>query len=277
MARADLVEILVKSPRSGPAVSKPRFFGIPAPREPRGCSFTGVSENASTSDLRAQALTYALQTFGPATHRGLAGPALQRVAERCRDGVPIAEAVSAFAFEDWNAGRERRGEFLQSFREQLTKEGHRALGAQGRRRHDGEDLVSSVMGDLLESDKPLRFTTRSAFLQLLRQRMRWKAIAYEKSARKLHIEEPESETSVPLGFLPSNGRGPRTHVQDADSILHLSLQVFRLPPQEREVVRRRLKGERLTDIAQALGIRSDSVSHIFARARKKLRDIDARR
>src|SRR3954451_1168706 len=124
----------------------------------------------------------------------------------------------------------------------------RRLGRRLRVKVDSGDIVQSVFADVLAgfADGGWRFSGRSQWLAFLR-RIAWRRLAdrYQQHRRDLDREQALVETAPPS--LPHSAAPRPSEVAQGHEFLECVLQAC--PPAHREVVRLRMNGFRLGEIA----------------------------
>jgi RNA polymerase sigma factor (sigma-70 family) len=164
-------------------------------------------------------------------------------------------------------------EFLGHFLGDLMALGRANLGAGLRRHLDTGDLVQSVVKDLWPELAALRFESRTGFLALLHQRLRWKAA---NRARDLRSGRRREDLRA-AGFDPGSsavagaGAGPPTAAGAAEERAELTRRVAALPDKERELLRRHLAGEPLASIAESLSVAPAAAKRRLQRALRRVR------
>ncbi len=205
--------------------------------------------------------------LGPTSLELIRQPQVARaVAERMQGGASPADAVLAEVHCRVGSDRALLGEFLSSFVPELLRYGTREINQSIRRVTDQADLVQSILADVLPDVANIEFQSRAAFVAFLRRRTRWKAGTKRRGARKLpQVSEPMPEPQNP-------GPSPPSVVIREDEHREIALRILRLPPREREMLQRHLRGESTTTISEQLGMSPRTARRCLAEARKLVRE-----
>lgn len=134
------------------------------------------------------------------------------------------------------------------------------------------DLVNSVVGDVWRDIAKIEYPGRRQFLSYLAQRLRWKA---SDRARARNVRPEGHRQELPGGgeWLSISQTGPATLVGREEDKAALSLLLVRLPPRDRELLTRSLRGESIPDIAAAMKMSEAAVRKAIQRAIRKARQL----
>lgn len=135
-----------------------------------------------------------------------------------------------------------------------------------------EDLVQSVLGDLSADAAELTFETRAQFIRLLIRRHQWKQRDRIRGAvsgrRREDLRAPASSEELPL---PSGARTPQSLVGGREEAIRVLRCIQGLPTRDRHLVRMRMRGADLQEVAAELDLSLDSARRAMSRALERLR------
>ncbi len=135
-----------------------------------------------------------------------------------------------------------------------------------RRLVDGEDILISVLGDLVPVLGALEFRGRKPFLFLVRNRLDWKLQDKLRAARAACRREDRRQPLPEGDVLPAAGDGrPSTRMADWRTF------VARLAPQERKIVDLRSRGYSAAEIGERLQLKAAAVRKRLQRIREQFR------
>ncbi len=243
---------------------------------------THHSGSPTPAETLEEALQIARIQLGPHSASLLGKPHLQSLLlSRFRRGGNLEDSVFAIIFEygcrdrgqSFGCGDPRiANEFFGSFLSVLHAKGRRLTRGNLERALDSQDLVQSVIGDLL--DKPFDFQGRAQFLAYLDQGMRWKVSAARNgssSQKRLDADPLDLETEPTLDQ-PSH-HSPLSQLANDEQLERLLLGMQRLKPDDREVMEQYLKGRPQAEIAQDIGVTVAALRSRMARILKKIRSM----
>lgn len=143
-----------------------------------------------------------------------------------------------------------------------------------RRFLDTGDLVQSVLGDIWPDLGKLNFESRSEFLSLLRQRMKWKAGDKKRffHAQRRREDLRVSATTEEMGVA---GIAPSALTQQINKEEHnqMLLALFRLPQRDRTLVKLHMRGASGEEMAEKMGLSLVAARKALERALKRVRSL----
>lgn len=232
-----------------------------------------MEENPSQYDAAALELEEFLAAqLGPACLNRFRDPSLQEELQTLRSsGTPLEDAILRLVHREAAEDRAIADEFLSHFLSALMRIGHFAVSDGLRRFLDSGDLVNSVAGALWQDLTRVEFRTRREFLAYLGQRVQWKAadrargLTTDKRREDLH-REVDFEAA---GLTDAEQAGPSTLAGTAEEQDRLILVLLRLPPRDREILTRHLRGEDHAQVATALDLNPAAARKALQRAIEK--------
>lgn len=230
-------------------------------------------ETDSVREHLEAALLVARESLGPASATLLGLPESQAVLlSRLRAGLALEDAVLGVVHEAAHTDRDLANEFLAYFLEDLMCAGHGALGGGLRRFLDTGDLVDSVVGDVWPQLRDIQFETRASFISLLAKRIQWKA---SDRARALGTSKRREDRRVevePGDLVAESEPGASSIAGRQDESDWLVLQILKLPPRDRTILRLHLGGASPRVIADKLGILLEAAQRATHRALERARE-----
>lgn len=240
----------------------------------------GAEATRGARTLVDEALRFARRSLGPESTRLVGRAATQAlVLSQVRAGLGVEDAVLAEVHRRMHEDRALANEFLAFFLSDLYRLGRPMLSPGLHRFLDTGDLAQSVLGDLWPQLGSLRFRTRSEFLSLLAQRLRWKS---SDGARKAHRGEASLEELDPACAEPAeeSGQDPLQRALDKDGHERLILTLTRLSERDRRLLAAHLQGEPLEALMAELELGYEAArkaqQRALARARRLVQDDVAR-
>lgn len=211
--------------------------------------------------------------LGPVSAERLAGPEPQAAFEEAlRGGKDELDALLSIAYPLALRDREVAGEFLGHFLKTLLGNGRNHLSTRLRSTYGAEDLVQSVVGDLLPRLGELEFGTRGEFLSLLLMRLNWKA------GRRGRAPQPELDPTALEEALPEQVPGREEEVLTPLSALAAEeneglvvLAIHRLCLEDQQLIRWSMEGRTREWMARELGLSRPTLRKRLERARRRLR------
>ncbi|MFQ5748193.1 MAG: sigma-70 family RNA polymerase sigma factor [Planctomycetota bacterium] len=192
------------------------------------------------------------------------------VREKVQAGIPVEDAVLAEVHGKAAEDRQLADEFLAHFLSEFLRLGHSALSPGLRRFLDTGDLVQSVLGDLWPELAGIRFESRGAFLSLLAQKLRWKAMGH---ARGLRAGRRREDLRAPISLsrlsVSTGGGSPPSLAGDKEEADRFLLALVRLPERDRTILRLHFRGTALAEIGAEVGLAPRSASVALQRAIKR--------
>jgi RNA polymerase sigma factor (sigma-70 family) len=226
-----------------------------------------------TAETLKEATRVARIQLGPSSARLISEPGyLSLLLSRAERMNSLEDAVFSIVFEFGLNDQEISNEFFGSFLAVLHAKGRRLLAGNLERILGSQDLVQSVIGDLLA--KPIEFQGRAQFLSYLDQGMRWKASSARGSARadrQLDYDPIELDTSPPNQDIEQPGL--LSNLESEEDRERLLLGMLRLPESERELMRLYLEGLGAAEIAERTGRTLEATRSALARTRRKILDM----
>ncbi len=217
---------------------------------------------------------FLVDQLGPACVERFRDPALQRELDTLLDGGnSLDDAVLRLIHREAAADRAIADEFLGHFLIAMSRIGHFAMSDGLRRFLDTGDLVNSVAGSVWRDLTSIEFRSRGEFLAYLGKRLQWKAA---DRARKLSAGKRREDRRREVDVEESNrtekeAPGPSTLAEGVEERERLILALLRLPPRDRELLQRSLRGEDQVQIAESLGMSPEAVRKATQRAIEKAR------
>lgn len=207
--------------------------------------------------------------LGPASAAAFDRPSLRRDYERLiAEGRDREDAMLAAVHPSAREDSELAGEFLGYFMRLMFGVRDGAPDPRLRQAYDVEDLVQSVVGDLLPRLEDLEFTGRSAFLRLLTMRLGWKK--QDKLRRPIPAsvapDECESDARV-----RADQCTPLTAVVREEQEALLVLALNRLDREDQEILRESMSGLSREEMAERAGCSCAALRKRLERARAALR------
>jgi len=192
---------------------------------------------------------------------------LSAVQKRVQAGITMEDAVLSEVHQKASENRLLADEFLAHFLSDFLRLGHGALSPGLRRFLDTGDLVQSVLGDLWTELAGIRFESRGAFLSLLAQKLRWKAMGHARGLRAGRRRE-DLRTPISLSRLsvPTGGGSPPSLAAGKEETDRFLLALVRLPERDRTILRLHFRGTALAEIAAQVGLAPRSASVALQRA-----------
>lgn len=226
----------------------------------------------STQDSPSEILAFARERLGPASERHLTHPDAQaRVRSRLRGGCDREDAVLGELFRAADGDRHVANEFVAYFLNDLLRLGHRAHDAGLRRFLDTGDLVQSIVGDLWQDLRAVRFDSRAGFLAYLSRKLRWKAADRGRSARReLDRGKRRAERDELTDEAPKQA-SPILIAIDEEERERLILLLLRLPERDRDLLTLFLKGLDIGAIAEHMQLSRDAARVALQRAIERAR------
>lgn len=234
-----------------------------------------MEDHLDTDGLPAEELEEFLAgQLGPACLERFGELALRKeLAALLTDGVALEDAVLRLVHRESAFDRVVADEFLGHFLSAMTRIGHFLVSDGLRRYLDSGDLVDSIVGNLWQEFTQVEFRTRREFLAFLGRRMQWKAadkargLAAGRRREDLHREVDFATAGLSNDDQP----GPSTLAMGAEDRDRLILALLRLPPRDREILNRHLRGEDHAEVARALGLQPAAARKALQRAIEKAR------
>jgi RNA polymerase sigma factor (sigma-70 family) len=214
------------------------------------------------------------EELGPASMECLQDPGHQAEYLELRgNGIEAEDAVLHLVHRQALSNPTLADEFLGHFLESMLLVGRLSLNEGLRRYLDTGDLVNSVVGSLWRDLSTVRFTTRNEFLSYLGQRLSWKASDKQRglAAGKRRNDLRVDLDSFAIGLAENGPKGPPSLAQSREDLERLAAVLPRLDERDRELLRRRLRGDSAQEVADTLGISLDAERKAVARAVEKLR------
>ena len=224
-------------------------------------------------DRLLEAVEFARGRLGPESERLLREPSQQALlARRLSQGQFLEDAVLAQVFTFLKDRQALQNEFFSY----ILATGHAQfsglLPAGLRRFLETGDLVQSVFGDLLGDLQSLWFETRSQFLALLLQRLRWKAADHDKQRKAQRRQEQLRVSTSPETLQQSDqGPSPASKADDREREERLVLALMRLGTRDREIIKMHLRGEPVERIGESLGLEREAARKALRRALHRAR------
>ena len=139
---------------------------------------------------------------------------------------------------------------------------------------DTDDLVQSVLGDIWKELGTLEFKNRASFLSLLGQRVKWKANDKKRSLNsQKRREDLRVEASAETIGASSKDSSALSHQLSREEHEELLLAVFRLPQQDRTLVKLYLRGASAKELASASGLSVTASRKALERALARARSL----
>lgn len=188
-------------------------------------------------------------------------------------GVPVADAVLKELHRRVAGAPDLAAEFMGYFMRRLN--GARAvdIDPQLRRCFDTGDVIGSVLGDLWPQLGELEFRDERSFLALLLTRLRWKTAQHRRrlnSGKRREDRRCEADLQEVSNL---DATAPQDREILAEERRAFAVALFRLSPEEREVVRHYLDGKSTYEYAAAKGILPGSARKRLERAIHRLRSV----
>ncbi|MAF66040.1 MAG: hypothetical protein CMJ84_10350 [Planctomycetes bacterium] len=220
----------------------------------------------------------ALQHLGPVTARMIAGEGTCLAFERTLEqGADEIDALLSTAYSLARQNRAVAGEFLQHFMSMLLASPDAVPGHDLRNIVDPQDLVQSVVGDVLPLLSELEFQSRGQFLSLLIRRLNWKRVDKIRLQRTAARGGDWRRKSV-----DPDAQVPRRHRTDpltplsamicAEQEERLVLAMHELGADDQRILRAGMTGATSTELAKLLGCSPGAARKRAQRARDRLRD-----
>jgi len=244
----------------------------PAPMASHGDLPAGVEAFVS-AELGRASLAYLVKKDRP-----------QLLGDAIEAGTPMEDAVLRLLHAAIKRDRNVANEFLAFFFYDLHKLGKFSMSSSSRLRRflDTGDLVHSVIGDIWTDIPDLKFESRHQFLQLFAQRMGWKVV---DKARRLSTQSRREDRRV---FVQPESLEQELACEEIpDKVIHdeerdrLALVLLRMSPRDRDLLKLRILGYEIQDIAEEMDMTYDTarkaVSRALGKARKLAEGSDKRR
>ncbi|MDP6538117.1 MAG: sigma-70 family RNA polymerase sigma factor [Planctomycetota bacterium] len=220
----------------------------------------------------------AARHLGQATARVLANQGCARAFERAlEEGTDELDALLAIAYPVAREDRAVAGEFLQHFMALLLSTPDAVPGHDLRHIVDPQDLVQSVVGDLLPLLCELEFHSRGQFASLLVQRLHWKRvdkIRRQKTTvrggdRKRKSIDPDARATRQHRANPLT---PLSAMICAEEEERLVLAMHELDEEDQKILRAGMSGVSASELAEQLGCSAEAARKRAERARNRLRE-----
>ncbi len=218
--------------------------------------------------------------LGPKSHSYLKAESGEgELADRLRRELSIEDATLGTVFTGLHHDTVLAGEFFSYFASVLLQSNRSVINGPLAKFYDRDDLVQSVMGDVLPKMGDLSFQTSGQFLAFLLQKLTWKrtdkyrhhGAAVRDYERNVPIESHASDERSPLVLLDPNACTPLTQLAQEEDEGRIVLALNRLSPKTQSVLRHRLEGGGLTqEYADELGVEFSSLRKQLERARALL-------
>ena len=231
---------------------------------------TDPSANSTPAETLKEAARIARIQLGPSSAALLAKPQYQSILlSRIARMQSLEDAVFAVVFEFGRNDQEISNEFFGSFLAILYAKGRRLAKGGVDNFIGSQDLVQSVIGDLLAGD--FQFQGRAQLLAYLDRGMRWKAsAARDSAAARSHRDVDPLELDTQPTTKQEHPPGPLTEMAFEEERELLALGMQRLEPHERELLQLHLAYKSLAEIAEATGRSLEATRSALARAKKKV-------
>lgn len=220
------------------------------------------------------ALLFAQERLGPASHAWLeSGPGAANLQKRLAAGAKPEDAALGAIFEQLRGNRAISEEFIGHFLKRVLGIRLVELYPGLRRMLDTGDLAQSVMADLVPAIPDLKFTTESAFLSYLVQRMRWKATDRVRSPRaRTERATSDPDAILPDAITPETGDALRGMIAEEERAA-LLITIHRLPERERTLLLRYLEGADSAQVSAELGLTPEAYRKALQRAIARAREL----
>lgn len=198
---------------------------------------------------------------------------IQELQASLADGRDLEDAALAIVHRLSGEDRAIADEFLGHFLDAMMRIGSFSVSIGLRRFLDTGDLVNSVAGALWQDLQAIEFRSRREFLAYLGKRLEWKAA---DRARGLSAGRRREDLHREVDFADAppaqEGQdGPATMVVKEEEFDRLALALLRLPPRDRELLTRHLRGENHAAVAEALDLSPEAARKALQRAIVKAR------
>lgn len=226
--------------------------------------------------LRA-AHAFTLKELGPKSHSHLKTEAGEvELERRLESEMSMEDAALGAVFLEVSSDAVLAGEFFGYFASVLLQSNRSAINGPLAKHYDRDDLVQSVLGDVLPKMGDLSFETSGQFLAFLLQKLTWKrtdkyryhGAGVRDDDRSVPLQSQSSADQDPLLFQEPSARTPLTQLTHEEDEGRIVLALNRLPQQAQGLLRHRLEGGGLTqEYATELGVEYSSLRKLLERAR----------
>ncbi|MBI4582888.1 MAG: sigma-70 family RNA polymerase sigma factor [Planctomycetes bacterium] len=181
--------------------------------------------------------------------------------------------VDNFLFERLSKGEpEALDEICRRYGKRVAALVRRRLGPALRAREETDDIAQETMVDILKGASKCHFDSEAAFLRWLQVVVEHRVLhtaEYWRAARRRASKEVRFSTAL-LDAEP-HAESPSAVLQRREEIDRLSLELARLPSEDREVIISRLFLKLpWAAVAAAMGTTEEAAQMRFTRARRKL-------
>lgn len=164
-------------------------------------------------------------------------------------------------------------EFIAYFLRDMLRIGAGALRAGLRRYLDTGDLVQSVLGDLWPELCNVTFESRARFVSLLARRLSWKAGDHVRRLEAGVRREDLRNTGAELGGAAQEEPGPSTRAELGEDEERLALVLHRLSERDARLLRLRLGGSSIAEVAERLGLSAEAAKKALTRAKERAKTL----
>ena len=229
-------------------------------------------EPPARQPLPAELEEYVAQELGPGCMNYFHKPQVVADYQKLRNtGAAVEDAALHLVHRESSNDPIIADEFFAHFLASMMKVGTLSMRNGMRRYLDSGDLVNSVAGSLWKDLASTEFTTRKEYLGFLGRRLGWKASdrAQGLNAAKRRQDLQLDVDFQAVGFANEDQAGPATVAGNQEDIERLIAILPRLNPRDQGLIRRTLRGEEVSQIAEALKMNPDSTRKALARAIEK--------